>query len=681
MVVLVALLSAAHAAAQVVRPFTERFSTNVAGDIRIIGNTLLYCPQPGASGCTGNNNSFSMVHFKDTPDANVLNRSTAALALPAGSTVVWAGLYWGGRTGRSNVPANRDQMRLRTPLTPAGTYETVTSQIPLDTFTSGSLTAYQGFAEVTALVRAAGNGTYVGANVKSSTGSNAYAGWALVVAFSSPALPTRNLVVFDGFANVTQGESTPPTDTVEATLSGFLTPVTGAFTTRVGAVVYEGDAAIAGDQFRIGAVNVSNAANPLQNFFNSTNTFLGTNVTNRNPSFANLLGFDIDVVDASGILPNGAREVTLTFTTTDEQYYPGVLVFSNDIFQPVIDFTKTVADLNGGTVEPGDVLQYVITFANTGNDPATDLVLIDPIPANTTYVPNSLVKLTGQDIGAKTDSAGDDRAEFTGTAVRFRLGIGANTTTGGEAPPGGRGSLSFRVRVDDTVPGNTVVSNQARLDYVGATSGEAFVSLSDGDPRTAGAQPTTITTAQARADVSIAKEASPNPVVAGQEITYTLTVTNAGPSAAADTVVTDAIPANTTFVAANAPAGWTIAAPAVGGTGTVRFTHPDVAVGSVTLTLIVRVNVATTATAISNVATVESPTDPTSPDTAAVNTTVVPAQDLTIQKEGPARAGQNQTLTYLITVNNPGPDPAFFVTVSDLLPPGTTFVTASAPPG
>ena len=236
LVVLAVLCTAMTVSAQVVRPFTARFATNVAGDIRLLGNTLLSCPQPGTNGCTGNNNSFSMVHVKDTPDATVLNRSTADLALPAGATVLWAGLYWGGRSGSVNVPANRDQMQFHTPLTPGGTYVTITSEIALDTFTSGSLTAYQGFATVTGLVSAAGSGTYVGADVKSSTGANGYTGWALVVVFTSPTLPTRNLVVFDGFANVTLSETVGTADTVETTLTGFLTPVAGAFTTRVGAV-------------------------------------------------------------------------------------------------------------------------------------------------------------------------------------------------------------------------------------------------------------------------------------------------------------------------------------------------------------------------------------------------------------------------------------------------------------
>ena len=59
----------------------------------------------------------------------------------------------------------------------------------------------------------------------------------------------------------------------------------------------------------------------------------------------------------------------------------------------------------------------------------------------------------------------------------------------------------------------------------------------------------------------------------------------------------------------------------------------------------------------------------------------MPAQDLTILKDGPARAAQGQALPYRISVNNPGPTPALTVTVTDPLPDGTTFEAASAPPG
>src|SRR5690606_5522452 len=60
---------------------------------------------------------------------------------------------------------------------------------------------------------------------------------------------------------------------------------------------------------------------------------------------------------------------------------------------PLVYAHKTVqlAVDNGspGIVDPGDVLRYTITIVNSAAIPATGVVLTDPVPANTTYVPNS----------------------------------------------------------------------------------------------------------------------------------------------------------------------------------------------------------------------------------------------------------------------------------------------------
>jgi uncharacterized repeat protein (TIGR01451 family) len=56
------------------------------------------------------------------------------------------------------------------------------------------------------------------------------------------------------------------------------------------------------------------------------------------------------------------------------------------------------------------------------------------------------------------------------------------------------------------------------------------------------------------ADVSITKTAV-SPAIVGQTLTYSIVVSNAGPAAAASVVVTDVIPANTTFVSATPSQG------------------------------------------------------------------------------------------------------------------------------
>ncbi len=683
------------------RNFGVRFSTDDNGAITLIGNSLMSCQQgaqnppatcassvpvngTGASGSSLNNNAYDMIYVNTVGESGIFNSSSATFARPSGATVRWAGLYWSAETvpgARGSAPPNeaiKNQVQFSTPA--SGGYRTITAS-QLDTANGvdpgAGPTAFNGFADVTTLVAAGGSGIYKVGNVQAATGLNRYAGWALVIVYHDATLPLRDLTVFDGYTQVNQ-------TTISNTITGFRTPAAGAFSTAIGAVAFDGDLGTLNDVVLLNGVTLTDAANPANNFFNSTVSRSGANVTARNPFFGNTLGFDADLINTSGILPNGATSATVTFTTTGDSYFPDVLTFSTDVFEPDFTsgngFTKTVTDLNGGSAMPGDVIEYTVTATNSGNDIATAVVMTDAIPANTTYVPGSLSIVTGANAGTKTDATGDDQAEFAGTSVRFRLGAGADGSAGGTFAPGASSRVRFRVQINAGTPANTVISNQAALDFLGATLGISYAASSDGDPSTPGAQPTTlITDAPPSATLSLSKIGTPDPVVPGHQLTYTLTVTNSGPSPAANTVVTDTTPTNTTFASASAPAGWTITTPPAGNTGTVQFSNASLAVGTYTLTLVVNVNASAPAPGtISNTATVASPTD-VNVHAASSSTNTSPSQNLTITKDGPGSVGENQDITYSITVNNPGPLNASTVTVKDTTPANTTFVSANAP--
>src|SRR5205807_9971407 len=100
------------------------------------------------------------------------------------------------------------------------------------------------------------------------------------------------------------------------------------------------------------------------------------------------------------------------------------------------------------------------------------------------------------------------------------------------------------------------------------------VSARGQEPRPSNNAGTATTTVNARADLSVTKSDSPDPVTAGNDLTYTIIVTNGGASDAQGVSLSDTIPANTTFVSAMQTAGpaFTPMTPAVGGTGTLQET-------------------------------------------------------------------------------------------------------------
>jgi uncharacterized protein len=93
------------------------------------------------------------------------------------------------------------------------------------------------------------------------------------------------------------------------------------------------------------------------------------------------------------------------------------------------------------------------------------------------------------------------------------------------------------------------------------------------------------------ADLSVTKTDSPDPVTAGANITYTITVANLGAIAAPAVALSDTIPAGTTFVSMSPVAGWTISTPPVGGTGTVTASNASFAASaSAVFTLVIKVD-------------------------------------------------------------------------------------------
>ncbi|MFE7404518.1 hypothetical protein [Isoptericola sp. NPDC057559] len=658
------LPAATPAAAAPTQPFTVKFSTNANGALTTVGNNLLTCSASSSctsaqNGAAADNNGFTMTQLDADGVGGTTNSSASRLDLPEGATVLWAGLYWGARLdagsgGQSASASAIGTMSLRAP-GDAGYRTVAASTAAHDQFgpNSSSYGAYQRFADVTAIVRSAGNGSYWGANVAAATGQDRYAGWALTVAYSAPGLPLRNLTVFDGFDVV----SNKSPQSVQ--VSGFLAPRSGTVDAQLTMLAYEGDLAQTGDYTRLDSTQLATAASPGANFFDSTNDTNGSSVATRTPAHRNMLGFDVKNLGASGVIANGATSATFTFSSNGDVYYPGVVGLAINLYAP--DFTasaKTVVNLSGHSpARPGDTLEYTVHYSNTGQDPAVEAVSEDDLPPGTTYVPGSLryVASPVSPPGELTDGAGDDRGEVDGRTVRVRVGTGATASAGGTVDIGAAPAYSFQVTLDDAA-GGTTVTNLANLDYATATTGTAARYTT---------QPASVTVAR-QADVSVAKTMSPDPAAVGQDVTATLAVRNDGPNTASDVTVTDPLPAGWTGVTATATAGTCTV-----DDGTVTCALGDLADGATaTVTLSGGTGSGSAATSLTNVATVSTSSLDPAPANNVSGATVTLARraDLSITKTAaPATAVPGAEVTWTLRVTNAGPSDARGVRVIDTL--------------
>ena len=317
------------------------------------------------------------------------------------------------------------------------------------------------------------------------------------------------------------------------------------------------------------------------------------------------------------------------------------------------------------SVASPSTFSYGLNVVNNGPAAATNVVVTMTLPAsppNLTF--NALTFPAGWICSKPAVNA-------TGTISCSIASLAANVSA----------AFTITVNVASGLTSGTMISETAS-----ATS-----STPDANPSNNYAIATVVVAASTQSDLIMTSSASPNPVLPGNNITYTQSITNNGPATAAATY-TDTIPANSTFVSLAVPSGWSCGAtiPAVGGTGTIICTDATLgaSAGSPSnFVLVTKVNSTTTpGTVISNTASASATNgDPNTANNSVTTTTVVasPSQsDVAIVKTAaPEPVDQGTNLTYTLQVTNNGPAIAQGVTVSDPLPAQVTYVSSSTTQG
>jgi uncharacterized repeat protein (TIGR01451 family) len=316
---------------------------------------------------------------------------------------------------------------------------------------------------------------------------------------------------------------------------------------------------------------------------------------------------------------------------------------------PVADLTLALTDTPDPVIA-GNSITYVATSTNNGPNPAPDLSITLPLPAGTTFTsatPDAGGVCSGVAVGANgtlTCSWAGDTASAAARSVSVVVGVPVSTANGA--------SLTLNASTaslgTDPVPAN----NDASVTTAVITNADLSITLTD----------------------------SPDPVVAGTNLTYLATLTNGGPSDAQDVSITLPLPAGTSFVSVTPSAGGACnaATPVV-----CTWAGATVPTGVVSATIVAAVAPATTGVLSATATAASNTTDPTTGDnTATATTTVNASADLSItlaDAPDPVSAGTN--LVYTATVTNAGPSDAIGVSVTLPVPANTTFVSGSTTGG
>ena len=346
---------------------------------------------------------------------------------------------------------------------------------------------------------------------------------------------------------------------------------------------------------------------------------------------------------------NGTQTVTLTVAAGSGSYGGvGNAASANIVFPlaPSLNTTKVVTTVNGAAatsstqVTSGDVIVYTITVNNTGAGNGTTN-LTDNVPANTTYTG------AGQGWSCASGSA-------AGTACTQSVPVNANSSV----------TKTYTVTVVNPLSTN-----------VGSIANQVTSSVGTCSACTAtNPTPTQINTTKQITTVNGAAATGATQVKAGDVIVYTISVVNTGGNAGT-TVLTDIVPANTTY--SGTGEGWSCATGSAAGTSCTQSVNAAAgATVSKTYRLTINSPLPANTLTIANSVTTSvgscsscTATNPTAPvlDTSKAVATVngAPATSGTVVQAG-------DVIIYTITVQNTGPIAAT-TTLTDVVAANTTY--------
>ena len=303
------------------------------------------------------------------------------------------------------------------------------------------------------------------------------------------------------------------------------------------------------------------------------------------------LDIELTATDTQGLSHTTTVSIHPQTVSLQFQTVPPGLQLSVGTFTGTAPFTRTVIHGSDNALDalaPQGTFPSVWDFASWSDGGAEQHNVAASASASytATYTMHADLSISAsaspEPVGAAADltytlgvaNAGPSQA----TSISVTHNLPAGTTLQSATGPGwvcsGSGPVTCTMAslgVASSTPISIVVTAPPDAGTIVASSS---VSSATADATTANNSASTTSHVFARADLSVTQSGAPAAICTGQPITYTLQVSNAGPSTASDVSVTDTLPAGAALVSASGT-GWSCS-----GTTTVTCTRPSLASGA-----------------------------------------------------------------------------------------------------
>ncbi|TKJ07660.1 DUF11 domain-containing protein, partial [Bacillus cereus] len=361
----------------------------------------------------------------------------------------------------------------------------------------------------------------------------------------------------------------------------------------------------------------------------------------------------VNSIPLSNPAPNTAS-TTYEFTVNPSNPPASSAATSNTTLLQINNATIiTTKTANLTFADIGNTITFTLNLPNTGNVTATDVTIIDILNSNLSFVPNSFT-VNGQ------------------TILNADLSTGVNI---GSINGGNTAIVTFQATVI-TLPTLNPISNSASTTY-------HYVVDPSQPPITTSNQSNTTTTQINSAILTAQKNSNVSTVDIGQDITYTVTITNGGNVSATNVIFTDLIPDGTSFE----PNSFTLNGTTIPNAdiitgvpiGDIAPNESVIVAFHIIANEIPPINPITNQASVSFQHIVNPANPPVSKNITSNNvTTKIESAILNTIKIGDKTfATIGDTITYTTTITNTGNIPANNAIFSDPLPSWTQFVAGS----